>query len=87
MIAQLKTQLKTERWALLPSDTPIQPLLIGSNAAVMQVAQALRVAGVLVPAIRPPTVQKGQARLRISLSAAHTQDDVQRLCDVLNGLP
>ncbi len=86
LIAQLKAQLKTERWSLLPSDTPIQPLLIGSNAAVMQVAQALRAVGVLVPAIRPPTVQKGQARLRISLSAAHTQDDVQRLCDVLNGL-
>ena len=86
LIAQLKANLKTERWSLLPSDTPIQPLLIGTNVAVMQVAQALREAGVLVPAIRPPTVQKGQARLRISLSAAHTQDDVQRLCDVLNGL-
>ncbi len=84
LIAYLKEHLKTERWQLMPSDTPIQPLLIGSNQEAVRIAEALRLQGILVPAIRPPTVPKGQARLRISLSAAHSKDDVRRLCDALN---
>lgn len=84
LIASFKQHLATQRWHLLPSDTPIQALIIGSNQEALAVAEALRGAGILVPAIRPPTVPKGQARLRISLSAAHTQEDVRRLCDTLN---
>lgn len=84
LIAYFKAQLKTERWHLLPSDTPIQPLMIGSNQETVAAAEALRMQGILVPAIRPPTVPKGQARLRISLSAAHSKEDVRRLCAVLN---
>ena len=84
LIGYLKAHLKTDRWQLLPSDTPIQPLIIGGNKEVVEVAEALRTEGILVPAIRPPTVPKGQARLRISLSAAHSKEDVRRLCDVLN---
>lgn len=84
LIIHLKTHLKTERWQLLPSDTPIQPLIIGGNKEAVDVAEALREAGILVPAIRPPTVPKGQARLRISLSAAHGKEDVRRLCEVLD---
>ena len=86
LIGALKAQLKTERWCLMPSDTPIQPLLIGPNQEAVRVAETLRQQGILVPAIRPPTVPKGQARLRISLSAAHSPADVQRLCEVLNAL-
>ena len=86
LIATFREHLATQRWHLLPSDTPIQALIIGSNQEALAVAEALRGAGILVPAIRPPTVPKGQARLRISLSAAHTQEDVRRLCDSLNDL-
>jgi len=84
LIAYFKAHLKTERWQLLPSDTPIQALIIGGNQDAVAAAEALRLQGILVPAIRPPTVPKGQARLRISLSAAHSKDDVRRLCEVLN---
>ncbi len=84
LIAYLKAHLHMERWPLLPSDTPIQPLMIGGNQEAVQLAEALRMQGILVPAIRPPTVPKGQARLRISLSAAHSKEDVRRLCEALN---
>ena len=80
----LKQRLNTPSWRLLPSETPIQPLIIGGNREVMAVSEALRERGILVPAIRPPTVPKGEARLRISLSAAHSKDDVRRLCEILN---
>ena len=86
LIAAFKEHLATQRRHLLPSDTPIQALIIGGNQEALMLAEALRGAGLLVPAIRPPTVPKGQARLRISLSAAHTQEDVRRLCDTLNDL-
>jgi 8-amino-7-oxononanoate synthase len=68
----------------MPSTTAIQPLVIGGNAEAMTVAKWLYESGVLVPAIRPPTVPQGTARLRISLSAAHTEADVQRLADLIN---
>jgi 8-amino-7-oxononanoate synthase len=86
LVAQLKAHLNTEGWKLLPSDTPIQPLIIGGNKEAVEVAEALRAEGILVPAIRPPTVPKGQARLRITLSAAHSKEDVRRLVTVLNDL-
>ena len=70
-------------WKLLPSITAIQPLVIGDNRAATDVAEKLAARGVLVPAIRPPTVPPGTARLRISLSAAHSKDDVLLLCDAL----
>ena len=86
LITDLKAQLQAKRWQLLASDTPIQALIIGGNQEALALAEALRTAGILVPAIRPPTVPKGQARLRISLSAAHTQEDVRRLCATLNAM-
>ena len=85
-IAALKSGLARSRWKLLPSDTAIQPLVIGANDAAMAVSKALESAGLLVPAIRPPTVPAGTARLRISLSAAHTGEDVARLVGALNAL-
>lgn len=70
-------------WQLLPSDTAIQPLVIGRNEDALAVMAKLDAQGVWVPAIRPPTVPEGTARLRISLSAAHTLDHVDQLCRAL----
>ncbi|MFC4727166.1 8-amino-7-oxononanoate synthase [Coralloluteibacterium thermophilus] len=68
---------------LAESFTPIQPLVLGDNARALAAARVLEEAGVWVPAIRPPTVPPGQARLRITLSAAHEESDVDRLLDAL----
>jgi 8-amino-7-oxononanoate synthase len=69
---------------LSASHTPIQPLIVGDTVAAVRLSQALRAQGILVSAIRPPTVPQGSARLRITFSAAHTGTQVDRLLDVLN---
>jgi 8-amino-7-oxononanoate synthase len=68
---------------LSASHTPIQPLIVGDTASAVRLSQALRAQGILVSAIRPPTVPQGSARLRITFSAAHTGAQVDRLLDVL----
>jgi 8-amino-7-oxononanoate synthase len=73
-------------WQLMPSTTAIQPLVIGSNGAALALMEELRALGLWVPAIRPPTVPAGTARLRIALSAAHTEADVAQLLAVLHQL-
>jgi len=70
-------------FALAESETPIQPLLAGEASAAVALSDGLRTRGFLVPAIRPPTVPVGSARLRVSLSAAHTPDQVDRLLGAL----
>jgi 8-amino-7-oxononanoate synthase len=80
---RLKQGLQGAPWRLLPSDTPIQPLLVGGNAEALALSARLAGEGLLVPAIRPPTVPQGTARLRISLSADHGIDDVDRLVSAL----
>jgi 8-amino-7-oxononanoate synthase len=77
---------KQAGWQLGASSTPIQPLIIGGNAQSLRVMDGLRERGLWVPAIRPPTVAEGTARLRIALSAAHTKQDVQTLIDALGEL-
>jgi 8-amino-7-oxononanoate synthase len=84
LVDQLKQGVAGMRWQLMPSDTAIQPLMVGGNDEALRVSTALAQRGVLVPAIRPPTVPAGSARLRISLSAAHTAGDVARLVDALH---
>jgi 8-amino-7-oxononanoate synthase len=74
--------LKRTRWLQVNSHTPVQPLAIGSNDETLALATALDAKGLWVPAIRPPTVPAGTSRLRISLSAAHSTDDLARLGDV-----
>ncbi len=86
LIAQLKSGLADLPWALMPSATAIQPLLIGDNQAALDLSIKLRERGIWVAAIRPPTVAAGTARLRITLSAAHSADDVNRLIEVLHVL-
>lgn len=68
---------------LLPSSTPIQPLIVGTSEDALKLAKALGEQGILVSAIRTPTVPKGTARLRITLTAAHTSEEVERLLDAL----
>jgi 8-amino-7-oxononanoate synthase len=82
----LRSRLRTKHWRLLPSSTAIQPLVIGANDDTLRVSGQLAERGLLVPAVRPPTVPRGTARLRISLSAAHNADDVERLAAALNEL-
>ncbi len=82
-LAQLRAALAGLPWQLLPSPTAIQPLIVGDNAAAVELSQALWERGLWVPAIRPPTVPKGTARLRISLSAAHSESDIDRLAQAL----
>jgi 8-amino-7-oxononanoate synthase len=78
LIERVHAGLSGLRWRLLPSATAIQPLIIGDNAEAMSLMDSLRHSGIWVPAIRPPTVPPGTARLRISLSAAHSDQDVDR---------
>jgi len=70
-------------WDLWASSTAIQPLVVGRNEAALMLMNALDRQGLWVPAIRPPTVPQGTARLRISLSAAHTQGHVSKLIEAL----
>jgi 8-amino-7-oxononanoate synthase len=83
-ITRLRGGLDVAAWRLLPSATPIQPIVIGDNARTMAVAAALQAQGFWVAGIRPPTVPAGTARLRITLSAAHEPEQVDRLVDALN---
>ena len=84
LIAQLKLGCAGLPWRLMPSDTAIQPLLVGATEAAMCVADALLARGLLVPAIRPPTVPEGSARLRISLSAGHQPAQIDKLVRALH---
>ena len=84
--AQLRDGLDDTRWQLMPSPTAIQPVIIGDNHEALRVANALFQRGLWVPAIRPPTVPKGTARLRVSLTAAHTGEQVAQLVDALREL-
>ena len=84
LVAALRERLKPGRWRLAPSQTAIQPLVVGASAEAVAVSEALAREGLLVPAIRPPTVPQGTARLRISLSAAHELGDVERLAAALS---
>ena len=78
-IARVREMLKRTHWQAVDSHTAIQPLVIGDNRPTLALASALDAQGLWVPAIRPPTVPVGSSRLRISLSAAHTDADLDRL--------
>lgn len=84
LMATLKQHLHLKKWQLMPSETAVQPLLVGSNDAAVKLSKYLQNQGILVPAIRPPTVPVNTARLRISLSAAHRTEDVVKLAEALN---
>lgn len=83
LIARFRHGAATLGLTLMESDTAIQPILIGDSGRAMALSQALRERGILVTAIRPPTVPAGSARLRVTLSAAHELDQVDRLLEAL----
>ena len=68
----------------MPSDTPIQPLLIGDEQTALAASSFLQQQGILVLAIRPPTVPVGSSRLRLTITAAHEPSSINRLIDVLS---
>ena len=84
LIATLKANLQLKKWQLMPSITAVQPLVVGSNHAAVGLSEHLQKLGILVPAIRPPTIPVNTARLRISLSAAHSEADVLQLAKAIN---
>jgi 8-amino-7-oxononanoate synthase len=86
LISQLRNGLSDLPWAVMPSATAIQPLLVGDNQAAVSLSDGLGERGIWVAAIRPPTVPHGTARLRITLSAAHSAVDVTRLIEALHEL-
>jgi 8-amino-7-oxononanoate synthase len=86
-VARFRREAVTLGLPLSASGTPIQPVMLGSEVAAMAASDSLRRQGLWVPAIRPPTVPKGSSRLRITFSAAHADDDIERLLEGLASLP
>jgi 8-amino-7-oxononanoate synthase len=79
LIARTRAMLKETCWLPVDSQTAVQPLVVGANDATLALQATLERDGLWVPAIRPPTVPEGTSRLRISLSAAHSAADLERL--------
>ncbi|MDQ3289469.1 MAG: 8-amino-7-oxononanoate synthase [Pseudomonadota bacterium] len=83
LITRFRARAIRAGMVLLPSDTPIQPVLLGSDARALSVAGTLERHGYWAPAIRPPTVPDGRSRLRVALSALHSNADIDGLVDAL----
>ena len=78
-----RDEMTFQHWEKTPSSTPIQPVILGSNASALAAAKLLDEAGYWIPAIRPPTVPVGSSRLRITFSANHSVDDLRELIKTL----
>ena len=78
-----RDEMSFTNWEKIASSTPIQPVILGSNANALAVAKLLDEAGYWIPAIRPPTVPVGSSRLRITFSANHSVDDLRELIQTL----
>ncbi|WP_177417964.1 8-amino-7-oxononanoate synthase [endosymbiont of Lamellibrachia barhami] len=87
LITRFREQVAGFGLSLMASETPIQPIVAGSAGQALTWSRHLETQGILVSAIRPPTVPEGSARLRITLSANHSDDQLQRLLEVLAELP
>lgn len=85
-IASFRAGAQGLDYQLTPSESAIQPLIVGENARTLELAKTLREKGCWVTAIRPPTVPTGTARLRLTLTAAHTREDIDTLLEVLHGV-
>jgi len=84
LIRQFRTGASELGFELINSITPIQPLLIGSSEKALALSEKLLEKNILISAIRPPTVPEGTARLRVTFSATHTEEHVEKLLDVLS---
>ncbi|MCM0612728.1 8-amino-7-oxononanoate synthase [Marinobacter sediminum] len=84
LVAVFREQASAMGYELMPSETPIQPIMVGNNWSALELSRALEERGFLVIAIRPPTVPAGEARLRVTLSAAHSKSDLDRLLRALS---
>lgn len=84
LIALFRAGVQELGLELMDSPSPIQPIVVGSSARALALSAALREQGILVTAIRPPTVPQGTARLRVTLSAEHSEDDVAQLVAALS---
>ena len=83
LIARFKNGIDRLGLTLVPSDSAIQPLLVGEAEQAVALAERLRQRGIWLTAIRPPTVPAGSSRLRITLSAAHEAEDIDLLLTAL----
>ena len=86
LIHRFREGVRELPFELVRSSSPIQPLLVGDPARALALSRALEERGLLIGAIRPPTVPEGTSRLRITLTAAHRAADVDRLLESLNEL-
>ena len=86
LIRRFQQGVKDLPFELMPSQTAIQPLLIGSSEKAVKLSEKLLANQILIGAIRPPTVAEGTARLRITLTAAHSEQQIDRLISVLGSL-
>jgi 7-keto-8-aminopelargonate synthetase-like enzyme len=83
----MKNTVINAGWALPPVQSAIIPLIVGPETEAVELAAALRGQGLFIPAIRYPTVARGEARLRLTATAAHSHEDVARLGDALRLTP
>ena len=86
LIGRLREHLQSVGLPLIDSPTPIQPIIAGDAERALAWSEQLESDGILVSAIRPPTVPEGSARLRITLSAAHSDEQFERLLKALSRL-
>lgn len=86
LIARFRSGTRELGFTLMPSTSPIQPLVVGDPARALALSRALEERGLLIGAIRPPTVPEGTSRLRVTLTAAHQASDVDRLLESLSEL-
>lgn len=83
LVQRFRSEVERMGYQLWPSDSPIQPIIIGEAEQALALSEQLRQDGLLVTAIRPPTVPAGTARLRVTFSATHTDKHLDRLLDSL----
>lgn len=83
LVERLRSGCRDRQIELMPSETPIQPVIVGDNQRALEISEHLRSNGLMVFAIRRPTVPAGSERLRITLSASHSMADIDRLLDAL----
>lgn len=86
LISIWQEEMEFQNWKMISSCTPIQPIVLGSNANALKAAKLLDESGYWIPAIRPPTVPLGSSRLRITLSANHSIEDLRELIHTLKAI-